>query len=67
MCLDMTFVTLSDSFLFAGLLYVVACGGGGRGWLPATAAREVESDHRRAKNFRQRHQFLKALAEGTEP
>jgi len=35
----------------------------GKGWLPASVTNEIESDHRRARNFRQRYQFLKALAD----
>ena len=35
---------------------------GHRGWIPMSAAREIESNHVRAKNFKQRHAFLKLLS-----
>jgi len=35
----------------------------GKGWIPQSVTNEIESDHRRARNFRQRYQFLKALAD----
>lgn len=44
-------------------LFVERCSDGRQGWLPAGVTMELESDHRRAKNFRQRYQFLKALSE----
>merc|ERR1719237_1880551 len=35
----------------------------GKGWVPQSVTNEIESDQRRARNFRQRFQFLKALAD----
>ena len=46
-----------------GLLYIEKISDGSQGWVPGWVTRETESDHRRAKNFKQRYQFLKALAE----
>lgn len=36
---------------------------GGKGWVPGSSVQEIESSHRRAKNFRQRHHFLQSLAQ----
>ncbi len=33
-----------------------------RGWLPMRVMRELESSHVRARNFKQRHAFLKLLS-----
>ncbi len=33
-----------------------------RGWVPMSTARELESSHVRARNFKQRHAFLKLLS-----
>ena len=33
-----------------------------RGWAPSSATRETESGHVRARNFKQRHAFLKLLS-----
>lgn len=46
-----------------GWLFVEKCNDGSQGWLPKKNTVEVESDHKRAKNFKQRYQFLKALSE----
>lgn len=46
-----------------GWLFVEKCSDGSQGWLPKKITMEVESDHKRAKNFKQRYQFLKALSE----
>ena len=46
----------------AGLVYLER-GDGARGWVPASCVRELHSDHMRARHFKQRYQFLKALAE----
>jgi len=46
-----------------GWLFVEKCSDGSQGWLPKKITKEVESDHKRAKNFKQRYQFLKALSE----
>ena len=45
------------------MLYIEKLSDGETGWVPSWVTRETESDHRRAKNFKQRYQFLKALAE----
>ena len=37
---------------------------GARGWVPSSSARELESNHVRARNFKQRHAFLKLLSSG---
>ena len=56
--------TLSQFNLdISGLLYIEKISDGSQGWVPGWVTRETESDHRRAKNFKQRYQFLKALAE----
>ena len=56
--------TLSQFNLdISGLLYIEKISDGSQGWVPGWLTREIESDHRRAKNFKQRYQFLKALAE----
>ena len=34
---------------------------GQKGWVPMSATREIESNHIRARNFKQRHAFLKLL------
>ena len=34
---------------------------GQKGWVPMAATREIESNHIRARNFKQRHAFLKLL------
>ena len=46
-----------------GMMYVETSAGGGQGWIPGNIVRELQSDHMRARNFKQRYQFLKALAE----
>ena len=46
----------------AGLV-LLERGDGARGWVPASCVRELPSDHMRARHFKQRYQFLKALAE----
>eukprot|EP00092_Neocalanus_flemingeri_P055084 GFUD01064994.1.p1 GENE.GFUD01064994.1~~GFUD01064994.1.p1 ORF type:complete len:502 (+),score=95.65 GFUD01064994.1:642-2147(+) len=46
-----------------GWLFVEKCSDGSQGWIPEKITMEVESDHKRAKNFKQRYQFLKALSE----
>jgi len=49
-----------------GWLFVEKCSDRSQGWLPKKITVEVESDHKRAKNFKQRYQFLKALSEVNE-
>ena len=34
---------------------------GQKGWVPMAVTREIESNHIRARNFKQRHAFLKLL------
>jgi len=48
---------LSDS----GWYYIEKLGDGQKGWVPMSATREIESNHIRARNFKQRHAFLKLL------
>ena len=60
-----TFYIFSLSYLcphVAGLV-LLERGDGARGWVPASCVRELPSDHMRARHFKQRYQFLKALAE----
>lgn len=47
----------------AGLVLIQRTADGARGWVPCDIVKEVHSDHMRARNFKQRYQFLKALAE----
>jgi len=44
-----------------GWFYVERCLDGEKGWIPDYACIEIESSHIRAKNFKQRYMFLKAL------
>jgi len=44
-----------------GWLYVERCRDGLKGWIPSAITREIESEHVRARNFRQRYLFLKSL------
>jgi len=44
-----------------GWLYVERCRDGVKGWIPSAITREIESEHVRARNFRQRYLFLKSL------
>jgi len=41
--------------------YIEKLGDGQKGWVPMSATREIESNHIRARNFKQRHAFLKLL------
>lgn len=47
--------------LFSGWYYIEKLTDGQRGWVPISATREIESNHIRARNFKQRHAFLKLL------
>merc|ERR1712088_124063 len=49
---------LSDS----GWYYVERLADGQKGWVPMAVTREIESNHIRARNFKQRHAFLKLLS-----
>jgi len=42
---------------------VERCSDGSKGWIPKSYCREIESEHVRARNFKQRYLFLKALTE----
>eukprot|EP00095_Tigriopus_kingsejongensis_P010586 maker-scaffold449_size167299-snap-gene-0.16 protein:Tk10586 transcript:maker-scaffold449_size167299-snap-gene-0.16-mRNA-1 annotation:"hypothetical protein DAPPUDRAFT_43086" len=53
---------LSDS----GWYYVERRRDGNRGWVPIAVTREIESNHVRARNFKQRHAFLKLLSTESE-
>ena len=44
-----------------GWYYVERLADGQKGWVPISATREIESNHIRARNFKQRHAFLKLL------
>ena len=55
--------TVSLTLTVSGWIYIERLSDGSKGWVPSWVTRETESDHRRAKNFKQRYQFLKALAE----
>jgi len=46
-----------------GKLFIERSEDGLCGWIPANITKELQSDHMRARNFKQRYQFLKALAE----
>ena len=53
-----------NSFFFSmhlGWYYVERLADGQKGWVPISATREIESNHIRARNFKQRHAFLKLL------
>ena len=52
-----------NTFHLAGLVLIQRTADGARGWVPGAIVKEVHSDHMRARNFKQRYQFLKALAE----
>lgn len=39
---------------------------GSRGWIPTFVTKEIESNHVRARNFKQRHAFLKLLSTESE-
>ena len=47
--------------LHLGWYYVERLADGQKGWVPISATREIESNHIRARNFKQRHAFLKLL------
>ena len=44
-----------------GWYYIEKLNDGQKGWVPISATREIESNHIRARNFKQRHAFLKLL------
>ena len=48
-------------FFTIGWYYVERLADGQKGWVPMAATREIESNHIRARNFKQRHAFLKLL------
>lgn len=54
-------ILLTTSQLDKGWLYVERCRDGVKGWIPNAITREIESEHVRARNFRQRYLFLKSL------
>ena len=56
-------VSLYYPIPLAGMMYVEKTDDGSTGWVPGNITRELQSDHMRARNFKQRYQFLKALAE----
>ena len=47
--------------IFTGWYYIEKLNDGQKGWVPMSATREIESNHIRARNFKQRHAFLKLL------
>jgi len=44
-------------------MFIERSSDGMKGWVPSHIVKELQSDHMRARNFKQRYQFLKALAE----
>ena len=48
-------------YVHPGWYYVERLADGQKGWVPMAATREIESNHIRARNFKQRHAFLKLL------
>ena len=58
-------VTLSISV--AGWYYVERRSDGGKGWVPISVTREIESSHVRARNYKQRYAFLKLLSNAEDP
>ena len=44
-------------------MFIERSSDGSKGWVPNHIVKELQSDHMRARNFKQRYQFLKALAE----
>ena len=48
-------------FSVPGWYFIEKLGDGQKGWVPMSATREIESNHIRARNFKQRHAFLKLL------
>ena len=48
--------------ILIGWYYVERRSDGQKGWLPISVTREIESNHIRARNFKQRHAFLKLLS-----
>ena len=51
--------------MILGWCYVERRSDGARGWIPTRVTRELESNHVRARNFKQRHAFLKLLSTAT--
>ena len=47
--------------IISGWYYIEKLNDGQKGWVPISATREIESNHIRARNFKQRHAFLKLL------
>ena len=43
-------------------MYLERRSDGHRGWVPMRVTREIESSHVRARNFKQRHAFLKLIS-----
>ena len=58
-------LTLSNSV--AGWYYVERRSDGGKGWVPISVTREIESSHVRARNYKQRYAFLKLLSNAEDP
>ena len=48
-------------YIISGWYYIEKLNDGQKGWVPISATREIESNHIRARNFKQRHAFLKLL------
>ena len=63
LCLHFTYSLCPTYAPCVAGLVLLERGDGARGWVPASCVRELPSDHMRARHFKQRYQFLKALAE----
>ena len=59
--LNVLFTICLFLFTFPGWYYIEKLTDGQKGWVPISSTREIESNHIRARNFKQRHAFLKLL------
>ena len=56
------YLNLNNFCIMIGWYYVERRSDGQKGWLPISVTKEIESNHIRARNFKQRHAFLKLLS-----
>ena len=56
------YLNLNIFCIMIGWYYVERRSDGQKGWLPISVTKEIESNHIRARNFKQRHAFLKLLS-----
>ena len=56
------YLNLNTFCIMIGWYYVERRSDGQKGWLPISVTKEIESNHIRARNFKQRHAFLKLLS-----